>query len=68
VHNVTMRSFLNAHVFSKHPLSPVLDSCVNQAVKLNRISASLIQTLHLLRNNTQESKINVGWVDVHEGV
>jgi len=51
-----------------NPLSPVLDSCVNQAVKLSRISAALIQTLHLLRNNTQESKINVGWVDVHEGV
>ncbi|MEI6187623.1 MAG: hypothetical protein WCP46_03860 [Alphaproteobacteria bacterium] len=51
-----------------NPLSPVLDSCVNQAVKLSRISAALIQTLYLLRNNTQESKINVVWVDVHEGV
>jgi hypothetical protein len=67
LHNATMRSFMREHAMSKHPTSTILDSCVNQAVKLSRTSAILMQTLHLLRNNNQENKVNVGRVHVHDG-
>jgi hypothetical protein len=66
IHNAAMTSLMYANTSPVTSVSNIRDANVNQAVKLSRTYATLMQTLHMARSHTGQ-KVNVERVHVHDG-